>query len=776
MSNSPTRTLSILVVSSMLILLFAVIGIPALNIGDLHVNTFTNKKALPYDLRINDDVILKCFNNSGENVELDLELKNSSDTVKTSSLQLVANGYTSENICSLFNLKRKGNKKDVGTISFNQATTDESTNQVSCELINIKYDKYGNTSHTYNMSRSDIAELDSHFISVPFIRSNPVSSKLYIYNLTDSPLDLMLTAYSDTGKLIYQKELIDITNVKSLKLKANLHRTYSIIPISDKALYSAFILSEHKKNTDELAYTIQKASHIFKNSSPIKADGYLALANTTNIEAKFSYQIYAEGELKYSGSQRIPANFQRIFDLKKYTKKFNDAELVLNSLCEMGTCEIIANTFDTTNTHHAQPVNDEKITVGTSLTADITKKKTFVTLFNASNNENTVLLKIVRADSIVDNKLTLAPNSSKKFAISDYLSSDEGQLFIDATQPLSALLETKFGNTRFNQFASVLKNNGEISYQTNPAEALPIEAFLYNDKKDSDQDGVRNDEEKALNLDPKNPDSNNDGIIDGEDVFGVILTASYLNLGQEAEAPIEAAETQDVQESEDKLTQDEESPGAVLNCDALSKWCVNVKAGNNNTYELIVECDGNCTIDESFFDHQEKISETLSEIIQNPSEYPSQQPTRISGLQYFKQKVCQALIKSPALYKELSDHKNVAVNIDAGNGNQRIQKIKVKGNCTLINQRETSSHTESVQTTTSSFYSPTPEKTLQMGDPCNNDDDCKQTKIELELVKKEGKYKEVTLKCIRKMCTTTCKTVYCPPHHYCDTGKICVHE
>jgi len=461
--------------------------------------------------------------------------------------------------------------------------------------------------------------------------------------------------------------------------------------------------------------------------------------------------------------------------------------LVLNSLCEMGTCEIIANTFDTTNTHHAQPVNDEKITVGTSLTANITKKKTFVTLFNASNNENTVLLKlkIVRADSIVDNKLTLAPNSSKKFAISDYLSSDEGQLFIDATQPLSALLETKFGNTRFNQFASVLKNNGEISYQTNPAEALPIEAFLYNDKKDSDQDGVRNDEEKALNLDPKNPDSNNDGIIDGEDVFGVILSKSNLNLAQEAETPeaqapdelpIDLVAEQEAEETQTNEDEGKEEEKSEFECFTGSKWCVNVKAGNNNTYELIVECDGNCTIDESFFDHQEKISETLSEIIKNPSEYPSQQPTRISGLQYFKQKVCQALIKSPALYKQLSDHKNVAVNIDAGNGNQRIQKIKVKGNCTLINQRETSSHTESVQTTTSSFYSPTPEKTLQMGDPCNNDDDCKQTKIELELVKKEGKYKEVTLKCIRKMCTTTCKTVYCPPHHYCDTGKICVHE
>jgi len=332
----------------------------------------------------------------------------------------------------------------------------------------------------------------------------------------------MLTVFSDTGKLIYQKDInINSSNVKSLKLKANLHRTYSIIPISDNARYSTFILSEHKIKGATLAYTIQKTSHVFNHSSPVNANGYLALANISNTEASFSYQIYSAGELKYTGAQRLPANFQRIINLRKFTKEFDNAELVLNNLCQAGTCEIVATTFDNTKTHHSQLITSETLTTGTSLTATIPNKQTFVTLFNAANNENAISLKIVRNNNIIDNRLTLAPNASTKFSISDYLSINEGQLFITSSLPLSAMLETEFEKTRFNWLATVIANDGEVSYQDGSADTLPIEAFLYNNTHDSDNDGVRNDEEKALNLNPRNPDTNDNGINDGEEVFTI---------------------------------------------------------------------------------------------------------------------------------------------------------------------------------------------------------------------------------------------------------------
>jgi len=140
MNTSPHKYtfLSKLTIFSALVLLIAVIGIPTFD--NMNSNNNTTQNVLPYDLRINDDVILKCFNHSNENLNLDLTLKSSAGKEKHASLQLATNDYTSSKIFSLFNLERNGNKKDAGTITYTEVPSSDSQVQVSCELVNIKYD------------------------------------------------------------------------------------------------------------------------------------------------------------------------------------------------------------------------------------------------------------------------------------------------------------------------------------------------------------------------------------------------------------------------------------------------------------------------------------------------------------------------------------------------------------------------------------------------------------------------------------------------------------
>lgn len=233
-------------------------------------------------------------------------------------------------------------KSETGTIG----VTSKSKN-IYCYMNYYSYDDEDEIIETSNLEKNDIVSGSSYLIYNPNIykKLKIKSSKLYVYNLSDSKMDFMIKGYNHIGKNTENYKINELVSngEKVIDLKKKKIRTFFIDPISKNKEYFAFIEIEFT-NGEKERLKIQKS---FTKSNTLNATGTLVLSNISKNKSKVIYEIYSGSALNKSNEILLEPFSQQIISIKENIKSIKNPIIKIinkpqkeNTNCNEYTCEV----------------------------------------------------------------------------------------------------------------------------------------------------------------------------------------------------------------------------------------------------------------------------------------------------------------------------------------------------------------------------------------------------------------------------------------------------
>ena len=234
------------------------------------------------------------------------------------SFDIPAKKSITKKLSSLSVLRRK-QKSQNGILLVESENRD-----VTCQITKLPF------SGSSSVESNDIVWGTSYLISAPNIlksASSGAKGRIVVYNLANTLLDLEIESYDQTGITDNYKELksIGIGKKRILNLKDVFKNiTYHLIPKEiESSRYFAYLEITDKDGKQYLIKNSQEINETLINN----AKGTLVVSNTNSTPTSFAYAISSGGKKVYQGNEWLMPYSQRIFNLKKYTKKLSSPKI-----------------------------------------------------------------------------------------------------------------------------------------------------------------------------------------------------------------------------------------------------------------------------------------------------------------------------------------------------------------------------------------------------------------------------------------------------------------
>ena len=273
----------------------------------------------PWDMERLEDAALKCQNIGKISADVLVSLLGESDTDSVAKSFIIRAGWKiRKNLSSLSELRKK-QKSQNGILLVESDNRD-----VVCKITSLPF------KGSATIESREIARGKSYINVAPKILEDLLeksSGKIIIYNLADSPLNLEIRSYTQTGILNYSKKLKTIGSGKKkiFKIKNITQKdgVFHIIPEVENSIYLAYL---ELPREDGRNYFIKSSKALSKGVID-NVKGILVVSNPSSVPTKFNYAISTKGKKVYQGVEWLMPFSQRIFNVKPYTNDMSSPKI-----------------------------------------------------------------------------------------------------------------------------------------------------------------------------------------------------------------------------------------------------------------------------------------------------------------------------------------------------------------------------------------------------------------------------------------------------------------